>query len=227
MEHNEASKSNAIERYILGEMSETERDSFEEHFFGCGECARDLHMTEIFRANAKAVFEDRAQLSIPMANTFWQRVSQPILSIAAAALLAVGSLSVYQNLVTIPRLNQIAETARTAQPIQFLAASPVTRGESPLAKVGPEFMDVAVAIPLDPGWDYQQYRVVFKPQCGAIAEEGPRELPPPERGLPLHLRVPTASLDSGACQLTLDGLSSGKWEKDLGAFSFRINKTEE
>src|SRR5438128_8781514 len=42
MEHSEATETLASERYLLGEMSDEERNAFEEHFFGCGECARDV-----------------------------------------------------------------------------------------------------------------------------------------------------------------------------------------
>jgi len=42
MEHNEATDTLAAERYVLREMNETERDAFEEHYFGCATCADDV-----------------------------------------------------------------------------------------------------------------------------------------------------------------------------------------
>jgi anti-sigma factor RsiW len=41
MEHVEAVDTLAIERYLLEEMTPEERESFEEHFFTCAECAED------------------------------------------------------------------------------------------------------------------------------------------------------------------------------------------
>ena len=42
MEHSEATETMASARYLLGELTEEERERFEEHFFGCSECARDV-----------------------------------------------------------------------------------------------------------------------------------------------------------------------------------------
>src|SRR3954464_13604973 len=41
MNHDEAMKSLAAERYILGELEAAERDAFEDHFFECNICADD------------------------------------------------------------------------------------------------------------------------------------------------------------------------------------------
>ena len=62
MEHSEASDTMASARYLLGEMTEEERNAFEEHFFGCSECARDIRdgstMMDSIRAE-KAIAEPR------------------------------------------------------------------------------------------------------------------------------------------------------------------------
>ena len=50
MEHAEATESMAAERYVLGEMTPEDRDAFEEHFFGCVECAADVRHGEMIRA---------------------------------------------------------------------------------------------------------------------------------------------------------------------------------
>lgn len=229
MDHKEASGSHAAERYILSEMSATQRDHFEEHYFECGECARDVQALEVFQANAKVVFEDRART--PMVGGTWhRRRGRQFGALAASLALATGALTIYQNLVTIPRLNQVAQDSRSVQPIEFIAASPATRGARDgtiVFTVGSEYQDIALAIPLEPGWDYPSYRVAFQPECGPVADRGRRELPAPGRGVPLHLRVPAAGLDSGTCRLSLEGLSSDAGRKDLGMLSFRINKTQE
>ena len=42
MEHKDAIEARAVERYLLDEMSETERAVFEEHYFDCRVCAADI-----------------------------------------------------------------------------------------------------------------------------------------------------------------------------------------
>lgn len=42
MEHTDAILTNAVERYLLGEMTEAEQGIFEEHYFDCRVCAADV-----------------------------------------------------------------------------------------------------------------------------------------------------------------------------------------
>ena len=42
MRHKDAIRDNAVERYLLGEMTEDQRAIFEEHYFDCPVCAVDV-----------------------------------------------------------------------------------------------------------------------------------------------------------------------------------------
>jgi len=42
-----------VERYLLDELSPPERDAFEEHYFGCPECAEELRVTAAFLSAAR------------------------------------------------------------------------------------------------------------------------------------------------------------------------------
>ncbi|PYU53470.1 MAG: hypothetical protein DMG48_01380 [Acidobacteria bacterium] len=42
MDHNEALRLHAVEKYVLGELPPSLRDEFEQHFFECQECALDV-----------------------------------------------------------------------------------------------------------------------------------------------------------------------------------------
>jgi anti-sigma factor RsiW len=65
MDHAEATRRFAVEQYLLGELSEAEREEFEEHFFACEECAEALDTSAAFTANAKAVFRELAAFPRP------------------------------------------------------------------------------------------------------------------------------------------------------------------
>ena len=56
MDHIEAVKNQAVERYLLGQMPEAEIDAFEKHFFECGTCAEEVESGVIFQENARAAF---------------------------------------------------------------------------------------------------------------------------------------------------------------------------
>jgi hypothetical protein len=49
MTHQDAIQTMASERYLLGEMTERERDRFEEHYFDCFECADEIRLASVVR----------------------------------------------------------------------------------------------------------------------------------------------------------------------------------
>jgi anti-sigma factor RsiW len=58
MEHQEATRTQASSRYLLGELSATEREAFEEHYFSCPLCAEEVRLGASLADNAKAVFSE-------------------------------------------------------------------------------------------------------------------------------------------------------------------------
>src|SRR6185295_5047433 len=58
MDHETAIKVQAAERYLLDEFSPEERTEFEDHFFGCLECADEVRAASILAANATAVLKE-------------------------------------------------------------------------------------------------------------------------------------------------------------------------
>jgi len=102
MDHQLAVTNQAAERYVLGDMSQEERDAFEEHFFTCASCADDVRATSEFAASAKAIFQEKPDWAKP-ARRRWVRWSVPSLAWAGATavcLLLIG----YQNLAVFPEL---------------------------------------------------------------------------------------------------------------------------
>jgi hypothetical protein len=110
MDHKEAVQLQAAAKYVLGELPQAERDSFEEHYFDCGECALDV------RAAAAFVETGREILRAETAGTavarpaeskggwlFWLRPA-----FAAPALLILLAIIGYQNGITIPQARKEA-----------------------------------------------------------------------------------------------------------------------
>jgi Putative zinc-finger len=112
MEHYEAVRLQAAVKYVLGELPQTERDSFEEHYFDCGECALDVRAAAAFADNARNVLGQEAREAVLQAaaptGRRWLAWLEPIVAVPAlAALLMVVA---YQNIITIPRTKQEAAT---------------------------------------------------------------------------------------------------------------------
>src|SRR5260370_17637710 len=56
MDHSEALRLQAAEKYVLGELSPALRDEYEEHYFDCQERAVDLKATVAFVDAGRATF---------------------------------------------------------------------------------------------------------------------------------------------------------------------------
>lgn len=112
MDHSEATRINAPERYVRGELTAAEMETFEEHFFSCASCAEDITFENAFSENVKAVFREQPRpapdrIATAAKPARWEGLPgrwgfaslAPLLS--TACLLAVVG---FQNLSTIPQL---------------------------------------------------------------------------------------------------------------------------
>ena len=166
MDHELAVKSQACEKYLLGELSPEMRDAYEQHYFGCAECAAQLRAAAEFMAAGRKILAE-APHAVPQADYVrvprgWMPWMNPLVAIPAfaALLLVIG----YQNLVTIPHGKQAAEP-RLLRMFSLITAN--VRGEEGLVfSVGPdEPFGVYVDVPVDPA--YSNYLLRLEDPAGA------------------------------------------------------------
>jgi hypothetical protein len=121
MNHNEAKQLQAAEKYLLGELSRTQREEYEEHYFDCAECAVDLKAVAVFADNAREVLRQEKVNSVVTGRApvrgGWFGWLKPIVAVPAFAvlLLVIG----YQNTFTIPQAEK-----RAAQGTALVLATP-------------------------------------------------------------------------------------------------------
>jgi anti-sigma factor RsiW len=125
MDHTIAAKSQAVERYILGEMSPDERDAFEEHYFACTECAADVRAAAQLRANAREVLSQPNALAEDHRRRFpWWDVRSLVPITASLVLLAVVVFQSRQAGAPIAAVPySIKETTRAAGDIRRIPAA--------------------------------------------------------------------------------------------------------
>lgn len=104
MDHTDAVKLQAVEKYILGELPPTLRDEFEAHFFDCAECTQNLRAGVAFAAGSKQYFKNQSAEPAPKPDWFAWLKPLVVVPTFAVLLLVIG----YQNFVSIPRLQQTA-----------------------------------------------------------------------------------------------------------------------
>ena len=105
MNHQDATQTMVVEKYVLNELTPELRAEFEEHYFECAECAMDLRATTAFLDAAKAEFKaasaaKRLPVAVPKTRGLWRP------SVVMPALAACLLFIVYQNTVVFPRLHQ-------------------------------------------------------------------------------------------------------------------------
>lgn len=95
MDHTEATAANAVDRYLLGELSAAEADAFEEHYFDCAECADELRVGMRFMNGGRGMAREEAAPEEAKVVRIDERRSRrtawlPV-AVAAALILAVGT----------------------------------------------------------------------------------------------------------------------------------------
>ncbi len=116
MDHSEAVRLQAAEKYVLGKLPKEQHAAYEEHYFECPACAEEIKATVAFMESAKQVVREEAFEPVgaeKLASTerrtgAWFAWLRPALAVPvlAALLLFIG----YQNGVTIPQLKDSASS---------------------------------------------------------------------------------------------------------------------
>ncbi len=221
MDHTEAEQSQAVERYLLGELTGPEREAFEEHYFACPKCAQEVLAGETLGAGVRAV---RAERRTPDLGTLrpgrleWLRKPPLKVAWAAAALFAV--LAGYQGLVVAPRIEtQLSELA-SPQPVTRHVLRPLARAGDVIRVTAQARGFVTLALPLDILPDFEQLTVEVRDRGGTIV--GQIQTGVPQRpGEPLELLMPAQRLRPGAYAVVVYGWRARE-RTEVGTYQFLV-----
>lgn len=182
MDHRAAVETLASERYLLDEMTEGERESFEDHFFSCDECAADVRAGARMKTGAGAGWASPEVLRhVPVAK--WYHSTALPWAIAATLAIAVG----YQTLALRPAGALAGQDAVILKPLTLRAAS---RGTEPALTVEPAGV-LTLAVDLG-GRRYRRVAYELRTAGGALIASGESDAPP--AGAPLMLLVPAKAV---------------------------------
>jgi hypothetical protein len=117
MDHPEATRLMAAEKYLLNELSPELRKSFEEHLFECPECEFDVQAGYALIDGSKEVLSSKAvevaQARVPGKPNQWLAWLRPAIAVPVMAVLLV--VIGYQNLVTVPTLKNAVAAVQVPQ----------------------------------------------------------------------------------------------------------------
>ncbi len=219
MDHEQAVASQAAERYVLGELSEQERDAFEEHFFECPECARDVRACAAFLANVRHMLREQ---EAGRREALRVRLGRKVLIPAAlAAGLALAAFTVYLAAVRVPALEREIAALRAVQGYAAVFLRPVVRGEEQQITLpaGAQFLGLAADLP--PSAADAAYHCELLEESGRpVAVLAVRA--PARPGEPVHVLVPRAALRTGRYTLSLRSAAGAGAEVARFTFVIRV-----
>ena len=212
MEHSEAIQLMAAEKYLLDELSADVRDEFEEHLFGCHECAMDMRTASVFLEQGKAVLAEPEVAIVREKDKSrpglfaWLRPAFAVPAMAAL-LLVIG----YQNLVTLPQLT------RSLNQLKVLPAITVhllTYGNpSPLVVHRGEGFLLNVIVPSD--HHYPAYVADLRSPAGRVESVAISA----SADDTWSIQVPGANRQSGNYWITVYGVTAGGQNVKVGVDS--------
>jgi anti-sigma factor RsiW len=221
MDHNQAVREKATERYLLNELDPGVRDQFEEHLFDCQDCALDLRAAAMFVEQSKVVLSEKPEAAparVPVAvaaPSGWFGWMRPAFAAPALALLLI--VIGYQG-VTNTRLRHAAGSP------QLLASAVVNVGTRSAtvtqvsARPGEAFQ-LSINVPPD---HYSSYKLDLYSSQGEL--EWSRTVPA-SGGDPLSLVVP--GYDPGSDHvpgaLAVHGVTAGGESVDLGRYRIELH----
>jgi len=217
MDHETAIRLNATERYYLGELSEADRDGFEEHFFSCPECAEDVRALTTFADNAKAVVrgqaaEPKVHAGVLMAGkALWLSVGLNV-----ALVLGVG----YSLLKVTPEMQRELAEARAPHFVQEVAVLGVARSAGVVRAIAPTTRRIVFALYLSEPFAGIGYEL--KDSAGAVQTRKTLSSPPKEESADSHISLSTDGLKAGIYDIAFWGVGNGGQEVPIGQSKFRI-----
>ncbi len=229
MDHQEALRRQAVEKYLLDELSPEEREAFEEHFFGCPECAADLQATAAFLEGAKRELKRtppakparRVHNSLFRLGFFWR----PAFMALACAVLA--SVIVYQNVLVYPRL--AAERPPLDRPEVLSAISLIganSRGGTIPSAAVPRQQSILLSLDIPAAEQYASYSCVLVAPSGAIVWSVP--VSSEQAKDTVSIRIPAGQWQRGDYTLLVKGQTNPPpgAPVDVARYRFTLNGSD-
>ncbi len=218
MEHTEAMKSNAAERYLLGELTETEAESFEDHFFECRICGEEIREgTRVFEALGEVVREVRpaagviapfpAPAPVPPPSRRW-------LQLAVAAILTIGiSVPILKTLVD----KQVPQTVQGK--VTVLNIGGAARGPEDKAEVRKGYENLMLNVDVASTTPFPRYAITVRDAHKKSWATKSVAAADTESAVPLLL---LGELPAGSYEVLIEGVREDGKRTTINTQSFQV-----
>lgn len=217
MDHTAVVLHKMTERYLLDELNPQLRDEYEEHYFGCPECAVDVSAGAQFVEHTKSVLAESTEpVPVPAAprrslSGGWLAWLRPAFAAPALALLlaVVG----YQNLRFQSELNR-------PRVLPAVSVNVGTWGAGGPSTMVPEGKGLLLFVRIPPDGAYAGYTADLHSPSGKL--EGSFTIEPAPGQDQWPVMVPAIQRQAGTYTLAVHGITPGGERKDLGTTSFEL-----
>jgi hypothetical protein len=223
MDHPDAVRRGVIEKYLLDEVSQPEREEFEAHFFDCQECAEEMRTTAAFLAGAKLELRRShvAQPARAAAKKPWFYIlRRPAVAAPAFALLLL--IVAYQTIMILPRFAGARTQPRNPEILTTLALSGANRrdGTAPIAAT-PQGQPLLLSLDISTAERFSSYTCVLVAPSGAVVWRLP--VSATQAKDTVAISVPSGSLSPGNYRLLVQGrANAGADPVDLVSYRFTV-----
>ena len=211
MDHNQAVREKATERYLLNELDPGVRDQFEEHLFDCQDCALDLRSAAMFVEQSKVVLSEKPEAAVARvpvavaAPAGWFGWMRPAFAAPLFALLLV--VIGYQG-VTNARLQRAANTPRV---LSMATINLDVRGTEPVPVQAHGEHGFVLSLNVPPKGNYSSYKLDLYSAQGTL--EWSDTIPASAEDT---LSVVVPGIDHEPGTLAVSGITEAGESKSLG-----------
>ena len=226
MDHPEAARLMAAEKYLLNELSPELRKSFEEHLFECPECEFDVQAGYALIDGSKEVLSSKTvevtQARVPGKPN--QRLAwlRPAIAVPVMAVLVV--VVSYQNLVTVPALKSAVASARAPQILNSIYLTAGTSRGAEQATSVKRNQPIALSVDIPTESRFTSYECAIQSPSGEL--EGSLQVSAMAARNSVSLSVYPRH-GSGAYQLVVFGIpqdASAKVEIERQSFELQVQE---
>jgi hypothetical protein len=205
MDHSEASRLAAVEKYLMEELPPSSRDEFEQHFFGCQECAADLNATAVFLDAARRelrrapVSRSKPNISKKFQFTFLWRPA-----FVAPAFALVLAVMAYQNMVVYPHFTGELAMLRRAEvltPVSLIGAN--SRGGAIPAVTVSHAQSILLSVDIPTTEQFSSYSCELLAPSGVVVWRVP--VSPKQAKDTVSIRIPASNWGDGDYRLIVQG----------------------
>jgi hypothetical protein len=210
MSHEQALRSQAVERYVLGELTQEEREAFEGHYFDCSACFEQVKLSTQFLRHAREVLDPEPEKGW-LARLLGD-VRRPAFAFATAMLVcAIGMGAYQQSIIADLKAPKIEAGYFLPSDAKGAAKSITVSRKSRLS----------LSVDVQPANEFIAYRAEILTESGKVRYSFPVDARQVATGS-VTIGLSAAALDAGAYSVVIQGLASNGSPTEIGKGSFDL-----